>query len=64
MKKCTENGIYIFYLNVKEEFKLEKSQIISTDSPDILKDSLASFCNELIEYIKGVELKHVSSNKS
>lgn len=64
MEKCTENGIYIFYLNVEEEFKLEKSQIISTDSPDILKNSLASSCNELIEYINSFELNSGSSNKS
>lgn len=38
-----ENSISVFYLNTEQKFKLEKSQIIITDSPETLKDSLIFF---------------------
>jgi hypothetical protein len=56
-EKNEEDGIYVFYVNIKQEFKLEKFYIIGTDSPGILKDSLIAFYNELAEYINDVEIK-------
>jgi hypothetical protein len=57
--QCTEenkeNAISVFYLNIEQEFKLEKSQIISIDSPETLKDSLILFYKELAKYINNGE---------
>lgn len=55
--KNEEDGIYVFYVNIKQEFKLEKCYIIETGSPEILKGSLITFYNELAEYINDIEIK-------
>lgn len=57
VEKSRKDGIYVFYLNVEQEFKLVNFDIIETDSPDILKDSLITFYNELTEQIQDFELK-------